>query len=90
MSRNKRLNGKKNFAVGAFFGGIVGGLTALLLAPKSGEKMRKDLTKKYYDVSEKTQDMFDDVCEQTSELVEKAKDIALTAKEAAAKIYRRD
>ena len=83
MSRNKRLNGKKNFAVGAFFGGIVGGLTALLLAPKSGEKMRKDLTKKY-------QDMFDDVCEQTSELVEKAKDIALTAKEAAAKIYRRD
>ena len=87
--RQRQCN-KNSFAVGAIFGSIVGGLTALLLAPKSGVKMRKDLTKKYYDVSEKTQDLFEDVCDQAADLADKAKDIAYTAKSAATKIYRRD
>ena len=85
-----RKSTKSSFAVGAIFGGIVGGLSALLFAPKSGIKMRKDLTKKYYDVSEKTQDLFEEVCDQATDLADKAKDIAYTAKSAATKIYRRD
>jgi gas vesicle protein len=89
MSRHHRANGK-SFALGAIFGGVVGGLTALLLAPKSGDKLRKDLSKKYQDVSEKTQDLFEDVCDQTDDLVEKAKDIAHTAKSAVSKICKRN
>jgi len=83
-----RGGNKKSFAVGALFGGLVGGVTALLFAPKSGEKMRKDLAKKYEDVSDRTQDLFEEVCDQSSELIEKAKDIACIAKSAAKKIYR--
>ena len=89
MSRNRSC-GKRKFAAGIIFGSIVGGITALLFAPKSGEKIRKELAKKYCDMSDKTCEMFDDVCQQTTELVEKAKDVAHCAKEAAQKIYRRD
>lgn len=85
-----RRFGKKGFAIGALFGGLIGGITALLFAPKSGEKLRKDLAKKYQNVSDKTCELIDGVCEQTSELVEKAKDIACSAKEAASKFYKRD
>jgi gas vesicle protein len=86
----KRLNGKKSFAIGAIVGSVVGGLTALLLAPKSGERLRKDIANKYNEVSDKTCEIFNTMCAQTSELVDKAKDIACCAKEAAHKICRRD
>ena len=86
----RQRSGGKSFALGAIFGGIVGGLTALLFAPKSGDKMRKELSKKYHDVADKTQDLFEDVCDQTTELAEKAKDLAHSAKTAASKICRRD
>jgi gas vesicle protein len=82
--------GKKGFAIGALFGGLVGGITALLFAPKAGNKLRKDIVKKYQTVSDKTCEFIDGVCEQTSELVEKAKDIAQSAKSAASKLYRGD
>lgn len=88
--RHRNQSGKKSFAIGAIFGGLVGGVAALLFAPKSGDKMRKQLAKKYYDVSDKTQDLFEDVCDQTADLVEKAKDIAYSAKSAASKIYKKD
>ncbi len=84
-----RSSGKKGFAAGAIFGGLVGGITALLLAPKSGNKTRKDLVNKYHDISDKTCDFYDDMCEQTAELVDKAKDIACSAKAAAHKVCRR-
>jgi len=86
MGRNR--SNAKGFVCGALFGGIVGGITALLFAPKSGEKLRKDVAKKYDEVSNKTQDFMEDVCDQTSELVEKAKDIACGAKEAASKMLK--
>jgi gas vesicle protein len=89
MSRH-RNHGKSGFAIGAIFGGIVGGLTALLFAPKSGNKLRKDIANRYHDVSGKASEMLNDVCSQTCDLVEKAKDIACSAKEAASKIYRKD
>jgi gas vesicle protein len=85
MSRN---NEKKGFVLGALFGGLVGSVAALLLAPKSGDRLRRDLSRKYQCISEKTCEMMDGVCEQTCELVEKAKEIACSAKEAASKIYK--
>lgn len=73
----------KSFFLGAIVGGIIGGVTALLFAPKSGEKFRKDLARTYHNVSEKTQDLVEEVSHQTKELVEKARGIAEDAKEAA-------
>ena len=35
-----------NFVFGALIGGIIGAITALLLAPSSGEDLRLDLQKK--------------------------------------------
>ncbi|NGX60827.1 MAG: hypothetical protein K940chlam9_00299 [Chlamydiae bacterium] len=76
-------SGGKSFTLGALVGGMVGGITALLFAPKPGKKMRKDIAKKYHDVSDKTQILMEDVYAQTNELIDKAKDIAWEAKEAA-------
>lgn len=85
-----RSNGKKGFAVGALLGGLLGGVTALLLAPKSGVKLRKDIAKKYQCISDKTCEYADEVCEQTLELVDKAKELASSAKKAACKLYKKD
>ncbi|MFZ0564602.1 MAG: YtxH domain-containing protein [Chlamydiales bacterium] len=87
MARH-RSNGK-SFFVGTLFGGIVGGVTALLFAPKSGEKLRKDIAKKCHNASEKTHELMEDFCDQTSDLVDKAKEIAVEAKEAASSMLKR-
>ena len=87
-SNRSSSNGK--FACGILFGSLVGGVAALLFAPKSGDKLRKELKKKYNDVSDKTCDLIDGVCDQTNDLIERAKDIACDAKAAASKLYRRD
>jgi gas vesicle protein len=36
-------NNTKSFFLGALLGGIVGGISSLLLAPKSGQQLRKDI-----------------------------------------------
>ncbi len=45
------------FIQGAFLGLILGAGSALLLTPKTGKQLRNNLTKKYLNLSEKTQDM---------------------------------
>ncbi len=77
-----RPSNGKSFFLGAFLGGVVGGVSALLFAPKTGKKMRQELACKYEDVSEKASDLLCEVCDQTQELVKKAQDIAADAKEA--------
>jgi len=86
MARNS--NGK-SFALGAFLGGVVGGVAALLFAPKAGKHLRKDITDKYCEVSEKAQCLMEDVCDQTQELVEKAKNLADDAKDCASKFMKK-
>lgn len=44
------------FLVGAAVGSLLGGVTALLMAPKAGKKLRQDLCDAYCDVSERTSD----------------------------------
>lgn len=80
MSRHE---GRKGFIIGTLLGGVLGGVTALLFAPKSGDKLRKDLARKYNDVSDKTKELIDGVSDQAKELVEKAREIAEDAKDAA-------
>lgn len=48
----------KGFIFGALIGGAVGAITALLLAPKSGEELRKDLAEKGNQAYDKAQKYF--------------------------------
>lgn len=46
MGKNENNNDSlnfKDFVIGAFFGGIVGGATALLFAPKTGKEIRQNI-----------------------------------------------
>jgi gas vesicle protein len=47
----------KEFLVGAVVGSLLGGVAALLAAPKSGQRFRRDLCDAYCDLSDKTQDV---------------------------------
>jgi gas vesicle protein len=78
----------KDFVIGAAIGGVVGVLTALLFAPKSGKELRMDISDQVRNASEKTQDLaaatdlrsrqiVRAVGSQTSEWVDKARDAAV-------------
>jgi gas vesicle protein len=79
----------KDFIIGAVVGGLLGAMTALLLAPKSGRELRKDIAEGYETISDKTLQIAGTVSDktsailktttaQTSEWVDKAKDVAST------------
>jgi gas vesicle protein len=97
MSDHNNMNGK-DFLLGAVVGGLLGAVTALLLAPKAGSELRSDLSEQYQNVSEKTQKIAGDVSERTQKIAgdvsqrtqvlastvsEKSKEYAGKAKEAA-------
>ncbi|WP_438447936.1 YtxH domain-containing protein [Gorillibacterium sp. sgz5001074] len=63
---NKR-NGKE-FLVGAVVGSVLGAVTALLLAPKSGKELRSDLSEQYGKVSDKTVEIAGVVGAKTQEI----------------------
>ena len=84
----RRRKKGKGFIIGAFFGSVVGGISALLLAPKSGKKLRKDISRKYHDVSDKTHDVVSGVSDRCSDLCDRAKDIAEDAKDAAKSLVK--
>jgi gas vesicle protein len=79
----------KDFLMGAVVGGLLGAMAALLLAPKSGRDLRKDISDQYGTISEKTQQIASTVSEKTAniaktatthttEWVDKAKEVAGT------------
>ncbi|UZJ77524.1 YtxH domain-containing protein [Fictibacillus sp. KU28468] len=51
---------KTNFTKGVLVGGLVGAATALLLTPKSGKEMRRDLSNQTSNLKEKTIQMKDE------------------------------
>jgi gas vesicle protein len=71
----KQSNGK-NFLIGTVVGGVVGAVTALLFAPKSGRELRADIAEQAQVIGEKTQEVAKSVGAQTSEWVGKAKEAA--------------
>lgn len=83
MSDNN-MNGK-DFLLGAIVGGVIGAVTALLLAPKTGKELRSDISEQYQNVSEKTQKIAADVSSKTkviaSNVSEKSHELAEKAKE---------
>jgi len=57
MSRDDHNINAKDFLMGALIGGIVGGITALLFAPKSGKELREDLNTQSQAVRKKGGDL---------------------------------
>lgn len=59
----------KGFLLGAIVGGAVGAITALLLAPKSGAELRKDIAETSQDIYGKASDYFQIVEEKVGKAV---------------------
>lgn len=51
MGKNENIKGKVIRA--AVFGGLIGGVTGLLLAPKSGQELRQDLAVQVHELEDK-------------------------------------
>ncbi len=71
MPNESRSNG---MLLGAVIGGTMGILATLLLAPKSGAKMREELSAKYQSLCDKTKDIVESVKEEAVNLAEQAKE----------------
>lgn len=82
-------NGGKSFLLGTVIGGVLAGAAALLLAPKTGKKMRKELNDKCCEVTDHAKEMCDDVYDQAKDLVDKARCLAEDAKDIAASLMKR-
>jgi len=61
----------KGFVIGALVGGIAGAVTALLLAPKSGAELRKDISNTTSEWYGKTADYMSDVERKVEESISK-------------------
>ena len=70
---NNHIN-TKDFLIGTLVGGIVGALTALFLAPKSGKELREDLNDQAYFLREKTESLRETAIEKSSEITSTVKD----------------
>jgi ABC-type enterobactin transport system permease subunit len=58
-----------NLLISAAVGSVVGASAALLLTPKSGERLRKDITNTYQDLTDKTQDFAENIKETASQFI---------------------
>jgi gas vesicle protein len=76
---------KGGLLLGLVIGGAVGAITSLLIAPKAGAKLRKDLWSTYRTWQDKTKEIASTVCENSKNLADtvsqKTEDIVDTAKE---------
>ena len=70
---NNHIN-TKDFLIGTLVGGIVGALTALFFAPKSGKELRGDLNDQAYLLREKTESLRETAIEKSSEITSTVKD----------------
>lgn len=73
MSEKQSSNATK-MVVSALAGAVVGAVTALLLAPKSGKELRSDISEKYHEATEKSKEI-------ASQVTQKSKDIAKAVQE---------
>ncbi|GIV54201.1 MAG: hypothetical protein KatS3mg039_0719 [Candidatus Kapaibacterium sp.] len=57
MERNDSSNYLRGFLTGALIGGMAGAITALLLAPKSGRELRRDIAERTSELYDRAQDV---------------------------------
>ena len=72
---------KKNALWGVVVGSIVGSVTALLLAPKAGKELRKDIADGTATTLEKAQEIAAQASDKGVELYDKAKDVVVEVRE---------
>lgn len=65
MSTRKQTKG---FLLGALVGGVIGSITALLLAPKAGKELRSDISAGAQKVGEKTVEVASQVSDTTGRI----------------------
>lgn len=58
-----------------------GALVALLLAPKTGKQLRKDLRRKYDDARDVVEDFAEEARERVNDVMERGSDFVETARE---------
>ena len=68
METSKPVQKSNKLLLGTLIGGAVGVVSTLLLAPKTGVKMREDLSTKYRDINDKTQKLASNVGEKAQEI----------------------
>lgn len=68
-SHEEEDNNHSALVMGLIVGALVSGVTALLLAPQSGKKMRKILGNQYDDIREKAEDFVSSVDEKRERLL---------------------
>lgn len=82
----------QGFLAGAFLGGLVGSLLALLLAPKSGRELRSDIRRRSEELYAKAREFFenagDEAVETLNEARERARAIVQAAQEQAEVIIK--
>ncbi|MFU1795751.1 YtxH domain-containing protein [Paenibacillus azoreducens] len=66
----------KSLLWGALIGSVVGSVTALLFAPKSGKELRQDIAEGARTIGNKTQELAEKVGEQSASLIGKVRDTA--------------
>ncbi|MCQ6560803.1 YtxH domain-containing protein [Paenibacillus mendelii] len=83
-------NATKSFLFGALAGGIIGSVTALLLAPKPGRELRKDIADGAQQVGETTVRIAGQVGETTTRIAKQvgsgASQVAVKAKDTAGSV----
>lgn len=77
------MNGK-DFLLGAVTGAVLGAVTALLLAPKTGRELRSDIVDQYHQVSQKGQELAGKAKQVAEQIVQDIKSLKNTKKEVAA------
>ena len=56
-TESKKMRGRKSFAKGTLLGLLLGAGSAALLTPKSGKQLRKNISDRYQDVADRTQEL---------------------------------
>ncbi|WP_010678453.1 YtxH domain-containing protein [Bacillus timonensis] len=69
-----KKNSGSNFILGTIVGAAVGAATALFLAPKTGQELRRQLNDQASVVKEKTNTLSKTISEQSNQILTKVKD----------------
>ncbi|HSF15980.1 MAG TPA: YtxH domain-containing protein [Vicinamibacteria bacterium] len=64
-----------NFLVGFFVGVALGGIAALLLAPKSGKKLRRDVSREGRKLAHRASEMVEEIRDKGVDAYEKAREL---------------
>ena len=65
-----------NFLVGIFVGGAIGAMSALLLAPTSGKKLRRDAGREGRKLAHRVSETVEEMRDKGTDAFEKAREIA--------------